>query len=50
MQGFNENASVLAMLAAYALMLWAGMPIVPLMAVFGIGIASGIAALIWRER
>jgi hypothetical protein len=49
-QGFNENASVLAMLAGYALLLWSGLPIAPLMAIFGTGIASGIGVLIWRER
>lgn len=49
-QGFNENASVLAMLAGYALLLWGGLPIAPLMAVFGAGIAGGILLLIWREQ
>jgi len=49
-QGCSENASVLAMLAAYALLLAAGVPIVPVMWVFGLAIASGIAALMWRER
>ena len=49
-QGFFENASVLAMLAVYALLLREGVPIVPLMSAFGLAIAAGIALLMWRER
>lgn len=48
-QGFNENASVLAMLAAYAAMVALEVPIDALMAGFGLCIALAIAALMWRE-
>lgn len=49
-QGFFENASVLAMLTVYALLLREGMSIVPLMSVFGGSIALGMLGLIWREH
>lgn len=49
-QGFNENASVLAMLAVYALLLRAELPIVQVMALYGLAIAGSIGALAWRER
>ncbi|MEK8050104.1 lysophospholipid transporter LplT [Ideonella sp. DXS22W] len=49
-QGFNENASVLAMLAVYALLLKAELPIVQIMALYGLAIAGAIGALAWRER
>ncbi len=49
-QGFNENASVLGMLAAYAAMVALEVPIDALMAGFGLCIATAIAALMWRER
>ncbi len=49
-QGFNENASVLAMLAVYAGLLWLDIGIVPLMWGFGLAIAAAIAALMGRER
>ena len=49
-QGFNENASVMGMLAVYAALLWLDVPIVPLMVGFGLSIAAAIAALLWRER
>lgn len=48
-QGFNENASVLAMLAAYAALLALDVPIVPLMTGLGLAVAAGMAALMWRE-
>ena len=48
-QGFNENASILAMLAVYALMIWLDVPIVTLMTGFGLLIAAAVAALTWRE-
>jgi MFS family permease len=49
-QGYNENASVLGMLAVYAALLWLEVPIVPLMWGFGLMIAAVIAGLMWRER
>jgi MFS family permease len=49
-QGFNENASVLLMLAAYSTLLAIEMPIVPLMTVFGLSIAAAIVALMLREH
>lgn len=49
-QGFNENASVLGLLAAYALLLAVEVPIVPLMSGLGLVVAAGIGALMWREK
>jgi MFS family permease len=49
-QGFNENASVLAMLAVYALLLKADLPIQQVMVLYGLAIAGAIGALHWRER
>ena len=49
-QGFNENASVLGLLAIYAGLIALEVPIVPLMCGFGICIAGVLAALIWREQ
>jgi MFS family permease len=49
-QGFNENASVLAMLAAYAALIALDVPIVTLMWGLGSVIAAAIAGLMWRER
>jgi hypothetical protein len=49
-QGFNENASVLAMLAVYAWTVWLQVPIAPMMAGFGLGLAAAMALLWWRFR
>lgn len=49
-QGFNENASVLAMLAIYGALLAPDVPIVPLLYDFGLLIAAAMAALWWSER
>ena len=49
-QGFNENASILAMLALYAALVAAELPIVPLMGGFGLAIVLAIAALMRRAR
>jgi LPLT family lysophospholipid transporter-like MFS transporter len=49
-QGFNENASILAMLAVYAALVAVELPIVPLMGGFGMAVALAVAALIWRGR
>lgn len=47
-QGFNENASILVMLAAYAALLAGGVPLTVLMTVFGLAIAGAIGLLMWR--
>jgi hypothetical protein len=47
-QGFNENLSVLLMLAAYSGLLALELPLVPLMMGFGLFIAAAMALLIWR--
>jgi len=44
-QGFNENASVLAMLALYAALLAAGLEIRLLMALLGAAVAAGVLLL-----
>lgn len=49
-QGFNENFSVLVMLGIYALLLRAGLPIVPLMVAFGLLLAAGMVGLMLRLR
>jgi len=49
-QGCSENASVLGMLAGYALFVAVEVPIVPLMSGFGLLIAAAMLALIVRER
>ncbi|WP_088280026.1 lysophospholipid transporter LplT [Ideonella sp. A 288] len=49
-QGFNENLSILAMLAGYAALLALDVGIVPLMAAFGLSIAGAMALLMWREH
>jgi LPLT family lysophospholipid transporter-like MFS transporter len=49
-QGFNENLSVLMMLAGYAALIALDVPIVPLMWGFGLAVAAAIALLMWRER
>jgi LPLT family lysophospholipid transporter-like MFS transporter len=49
-QGFNENLSVLGMLAVYALCQAAQWPIRTTLAVFGLLVAAAIAALIVAER
>jgi len=48
-QGFNENASVLGMLAIYATLIALNVPIVPLMWGFGLCIAATIGLLMRRE-
>ena len=48
-QGFNENLSILVMLAVYTALQGLHCPIAPLMCGFGLLIASGMAALVWRE-
>ena len=48
-QGCSENASILAMLAAYAALVALDLPIVTLMGVFGTLIAAAMAALTWRS-
>jgi MFS transporter, LPLT family, lysophospholipid transporter len=49
-QGFNENLSILCMLAGYAALIALDVAIVPLMWAFGLAIAAAIGLLIVRER
>ncbi|MEJ8853571.1 lysophospholipid transporter LplT [Variovorax robiniae] len=49
-QGFNENLSVMMMLAGYAALVAFDVPIVPLMWGFGLTVAGAIALLMGRER
>ncbi len=49
-QGFNENASILAMLALYAGLVALELPIVPMMWGFGGLLALSITVLMWRSR
>lgn len=49
-QGFNENLSVLAMLATYAALLAWEVAIVHLMIGLGAAIAAAMSLLLWRER
>ena len=49
-QGFNENASVLAMLGIYAALIALEVPVVTLLACFGLTIAGAMVALMLRER
>lgn len=47
-QGCSENASILVMLAAYAGLVGAGLPIVPFMGALGVAIALAMGVLMWR--
>ena len=49
-QGFNENASVLAMLVVYAALLALDVPIVALLSGLGLAIAAAIGLLMLQER
>ncbi len=49
-QGFNENLSVLLMLALYAALLRLGLPVVTVMVGFGLSLALAMCVLIWRSR
>jgi MFS family permease len=49
-QGFNENVSVLALLAAYAVTVRLDVPIAPLMAAFGMAVAAAMGLIAWRLR
>ncbi|RQO61813.1 lysophospholipid transporter LplT [Paucibacter sp. KBW04] len=49
-QGFNENASVLAMLAVYAALLAMDVPITAMMWGWGLAIAAAMLGLMARER
>jgi MFS transporter, LPLT family, lysophospholipid transporter len=48
-QNFNENTSVLVMLALYAALLAAGVPVVALMSGLGVIVGAGVALLNWRD-
>ena len=47
-QGFNENLSVLVMLAVYATLLALDWPVLWIMTIWGLGIAAFMGALTWR--
>jgi len=49
-QGFNENASMLVMLAVYALLLGLDVPVDTLLAVLGLIVAAAMALLMRRGR
>jgi MFS family permease len=49
-QGFNENLSVLGMLAAYAACEATGVPIEVTLSALGVLVAAAIALLIWVDR
>jgi MFS family permease len=49
-QGFNENASILIMLAAYSGLIALDLPILELMTGFGLFIAAFNLWLLWRHR
>jgi MFS transporter, LPLT family, lysophospholipid transporter len=49
-QGFNENLSVLAMLAVYAALLAMDVPIVTTLWLLGLFVAAALGALMLRER
>jgi MFS transporter, LPLT family, lysophospholipid transporter len=49
-QGFNENAGVLAMLALYAAAQAGGLGILPTMWLLGLGVAGAVLVLLWRWR
>jgi MFS transporter, LPLT family, lysophospholipid transporter len=48
-QNFNENTSVLVMLAAYAALLAGGVPVQVLMTSLGVLVGAGVALLTWRD-
>jgi MFS family permease len=49
-QGFNENASILVMLAVYAALAATDLGIVTLLRAFGLLLTLAIGALMWRSR
>ena len=49
-QGFNENASILVMLASYAVLVSANVAIVPLLCGFGLLVSATIGLLMLRAR
>jgi LPLT family lysophospholipid transporter-like MFS transporter len=49
-QGFNENASVLVMLAGYSLCVALDVPIVLLLGWFGVAVAAAMGLLLGRAR
>jgi len=50
-QNFNENASILAMIAIYSLLLGAGLSIYWVIAIFGLFVAGTMTAVkVWYER
>ena len=49
-QGGNENASVLACLGVYSLLVAVDVPLVALMVGLGVGVATALAVLLMRQR
>jgi len=49
-QGFNENASVLAMLGVYSLLLALQVPLYGVMSFLGLAMALGMTRLVWVHR
>jgi MFS transporter, LPLT family, lysophospholipid transporter len=49
-QNFNENASVLVMLAVYAALLALDVPVRSLMALLGVLVGLCVAAAMWQQR
>jgi LPLT family lysophospholipid transporter-like MFS transporter len=49
-QNFNENISILVMLASYTGLLWLDVAMVPLMVLLGLATSALVGLMIWRER
>ncbi len=49
-QNFNENASILLMIALYSLLLWAGFSIYAVIALFGLFVAGTMTLVLWWFR
>jgi len=46
-QNFNENSSILLMIALYSLLLWLGLSIYTVITVFGLFVAGTMSAVLW---
>ena len=49
-QNFNENSSILVMIALYSLLLWLGFSIYTVIAVFGLFVAATMTLVLWWFR
>jgi len=49
-QNFNENSSILVMIALYSLLLWLGFSIYTVIAVFGLFVAGTMTLVLWWFR